>query len=265
MKRTTYISLLGFIAIFELFVNSLPEPRNPPLGNSGAPGETSCMPSGCHSGGSFTGVLTISGIPDTVLADQTYNLTLSNSSDAIRSGFQLTCLDINNKFNGTLTGNTEVNVAKDNTSGRTYARQALAKNFNNGLVSWTFKWKAPASVPDNKLTFYFAGMLANGDGDKSKDNSIKSLKTVVFQIPTATQEILNPFKQFKAFQFANTLIIAGIENPSDYEYELTALNGHQVQSGTLESSIPLHENPEGIYLLHIHSSKHQYSSRIFLR
>lgn len=243
----------------------MPEPRNPPLGNSGAPGETSCMLSGCHSGGAFTGVISISGIPDTVLADQTYNLTLTNSSDAIRSGFQLTSLDVNNKFTGTLTGNTEVNVAKDNTTGRTYARQALAKNFNNGLVSWTFKWKAPASVTDNKLTFYFAGMLANGDGDKSKDNSIKSLKTVVFQIPTATQDALNPFEQFKAFQLGNTLVIIGLKNPADYQYELTSLNGQQLQSGTLESSIALQSLVEGVYLLHVHSRMHQISNRLYLR
>jgi len=265
VKKTTYISLLGCIFIFELFVNSLPEPRNPPLGNSGAPGETSCMLSGCHSGGAFTGVISISGIPDTVLADQTYNLTLTNSSDAIRSGFQLTSLDVNNKFTGTLTGNTDVNVAKDNTTGRTYARQALAKNFNNGMVSWTFKWKAPASVTDNKLTFYFAGMLANGDGDKSKDNSIKSLKTVVFQIPTATQESNNSFEHFKAFQFANSLVIAGIENPTMYSYELTALNGQQVQFGSLDSNIQLQAHSEGIYLLRIHSGTNQNTSRIYLR
>lgn len=265
MKRTTYISLVGCIAIFELFVNSLPEPRNPPLGNSGAPGETSCMPSGCHSGGSFTGVVAISGIPDTVLADQVYNLTLTNSADAIRSGFQLTSLDINNKFTGTLTGNAEVNVSKDNTTGRTYARQALAKNFNSGQVSWTFKWKAPASVTDNKLTFYFTGMLANGDGDKSKDNSVKSLKTVAFQIPTSNQEVVNPFEQFKAFQLANTLVILGLENPADYTYVLTSLNGHQIQSGTLESNISLHTFAEGVYFLHVHSKTHQITSRIYLR
>lgn len=265
MKRTTFISLVACIAIFELFVNSLPEPRNPPLGNTGAPGETTCMPSGCHSGGSFTGTVSISGIPDTVLADQVYNLTLTNSSDALRSGFQLTSLDINNKFTGTLTGNTEVNVSKDNTTGRTYARQALAKNFNSGQVNWTFKWKAPASVTDNKLTFYFTGMLANGDGDKSKDNTVKSLKTVVFQIPTSTQDAVNPFEQFKAVQLANTLLILGLENPSNYKYELTALNGQQIQSGTLESTISLQTLVEGVYLLNVHSGTQQVTSRLYLR
>lgn len=108
-------------------------------------------------------------------------------------------------------------------------------------------------------------MLANGDGDKSKDNTVKSLKTVTFQIPTSTQDVVNPFEQFKAVQLANTLVILGLENPSNYTYELTALNGQQIQSGKLESSISLQTLIEGVYLFHVHSGSHQHSSRLYLR
>lgn len=78
------------------------DPNNPPTARTGAPGETTCGASGCHSGGTYTGSVTISGVPDTIVANQSYTVNLTNTSNAIRAGFELTCLDNSNAKCGTL-------------------------------------------------------------------------------------------------------------------------------------------------------------------
>ncbi|HRI58665.1 MAG TPA: hypothetical protein PK228_03050, partial [Saprospiraceae bacterium] len=70
-----------------LLANTVREPNNPPTGRTGAPGETTCAASGCHTGGSYTGTVSIN-IPDTVSTNTTYTITLTNTSNAVRAGYE---------------------------------------------------------------------------------------------------------------------------------------------------------------------------------
>lgn len=175
MKITLYVFLLAFLLVS--LQSSIIDPSNPPTGRTGAPGETTCQASGCHTGGSFTGTVEITGVPDSVVAEETYSITLIHTSDAAKAGFQLTVLDEANTKAGTLTAGTGCSIGS--AGGRQYVRQSSPHNINNGTTSWTFTWKAPATVVDDSIHFYFTALAANGNGQKTGDNVLVGTKNVV--------------------------------------------------------------------------------------
>lgn len=184
IKSLTVAAVL--FAAWNMLTGSVRDPNNPPAGRTGAPGETTCAASGCHSGGTYTGTVSISGIPDTITANQSYVITLTHASNAVRAGFELTCLDNANVKCGTLTAGTGTSVATS--GGRQYVRQSAPKTLSNGSTSWSFTWKAPASISGNQATFYFASLAANGNGNKTGDNPLLASRAVVLLPTVAAHE-----------------------------------------------------------------------------
>lgn len=167
------------LLVWQVLSSSMRDPNNPPTGRTGAPGETTCGASGCHSGGNFTGVVEISGIPDTVAPNTVYSVTLTQTSTAVRGGFEATCLDSANIKCGAFTNGTGTSIGS--AGGRQYIRQSAPKNLSNGSVSWTFSWKSPATIAGDSLTFYFVSLAANGNGQNSGDKVLSASKRVAFQ------------------------------------------------------------------------------------
>lgn len=186
MKLTTKATFSLAILWFSLS-STIKNPSNPPTGSTGAPGELTCAQSGCHNGGAFTGSVALTGVPDTVIANTTYTLTLTNTSTAPRAGFQLVCLNATNVQCGTLTAGT--GSAVETANGKQYICQSTPKLLSAGATSWTFTWKAPATLSNNAITFYFTSLAANGNGGTSGDNVLKSMKTVVFKSTTSSKEV----------------------------------------------------------------------------
>lgn len=266
MLKNTILLLLPILLIIIITTSSVPNPRNPPTGNTGAPGETACMFSGCHGGGMFTGTVDITGVPDTVIANQTYSITLTNKSNAVRSGFQLTVLDAVNKFTGTLIKGTGVNIAKDNFNGKTYARQEFAVFLMNGEVSWNFQWQAPASVLNDSMIFYFTSMCADGDGTNAKDNSIRNKKRVIFQMPVANKDLHNKNSNIKmAFREGN-LYFQDEQNRIVQHVFITSLQGHPLgKANMLASNIfKLPVLLPGIYLIQFKTGSSNHSKKLFI-
>lgn len=172
-----YPFLLALFCLWAVLSSNLKDPNNPPTGNTGAPLEGTCGRSGCHEGGTFTGAVTLSGIPDTIKANTTYSLVVTQTSNATRAGFQLTCLDKTNVKCGTLTAATGINVTT--ASGRQYARQSTPKNLSGGSTSWTFTWKSPTTLPADSIKFYFASLAANGNNQRTGDKVLTGTKKVV--------------------------------------------------------------------------------------
>ncbi len=186
MKIKSLTVALALFATWNMLTGSMRDPNNPPAGRTGAPGETTCAASGCHSGGTYTGTVAISGIPDTITANQSYTITLTHTSNAVRAGFELTCLDNANAKCGTLTAGTGTSLATS--GGRQYVRQSAPKTLSNGSTSWTFTWKAPASISGNQATFYFASLAANGNGKNTGDNPLLGTKNIVLLPTVAAHE-----------------------------------------------------------------------------
>ncbi len=240
--------------IFTLFTSSMRDPNNPPTGKTGAPGETTCAQSSCHSGGAFTGTVTITGVPQTAIFGQVYPLTVTNTSNAIRAGFQLTCLDSLNAKCGTLSTATGVSVANGNS--RQYARQSQPKNLSGGSTSWTFNWTAPATVIGNKATFYFVSLCSNSNGQKTGDNVLVSSKPFVLALTSATEEVLTS-ADIKLFptQVADVLHVELMKADQGYLSIFTTAGRLMFEKSLVSSNVvALDQLNAGTYLARIQTS-----------
>lgn len=232
------------------------DPSNPPTGMTGAPNEKTCSTqSGCHNGGAYTGTVVLTGVPDTVLPNTTYSLTLTATiANASRGGFQLTCLDASNVACGTLTTGTGTSIAT--ASSRQYIRQSTAKNYSGGAVSWTFSWKSPATLTGTAITFYFSALAANGNGGTSGDNAIAGTKKVVFKSSTTgVNDLILSQKVNIAPNPAKSSLNIMIDDATISTAELTLVDrvGRVVLNKTISSqySLDVQSLPRGLYLAQI--------------
>lgn len=188
MKIKIFTVLMIVLAIL-LGVSSFQiDPNNPPTGRTGAPGETTCQASGCHTGGIFSGTVEITGLPDTVVSNQVYSITLTNTSNASRAGFQLTALNEANQKTGNLVAGAGCSIGS--AGGRQYVRQSSPRTLTNGETSWTFNWTAPETVTGDSIHFYFSTLCANGNGQKSGDNVLVGVKSVVLPAIVSTAGVV---------------------------------------------------------------------------
>ena len=154
----------------------------PPVGNTGAPGESTCA--SCHFGGPSGGSVSITGLPSNYSPNQEITLTVNvTQANRPRFGFQLTVLDSNGNRAGDITasadGRTQIQFQNPPSSGRQYIEHT-SSGFNpvsSGLGSWTFKWKAPPQSVGS-VTFYVAGNSANADFSSSGDSIYTSSQSV---------------------------------------------------------------------------------------
>lgn len=143
---------------------------NPPDGFTGAPGESTC--GSCHSGGSFTGDVSISGFPSSINAGQAYPITItltSTSGSPVKGGFQCTVLNNSNNSVGSLAALSSDHGVSTGGNGRQYVDQRNGKAFSGGTVSWTFQWTAPTGPNGLVITLYGVGNFTNGNGNSAGD------------------------------------------------------------------------------------------------
>lgn len=179
LKLTIIVALFASFAMWLASgEKALANQSGPPPGLTGAPGESDCLSSGCHTGNdvnSLSGSLTINGLPATYRPDQEFNLTVTLSQpNRARFGFQLTALDSQNRKAGELIVTDSDRTQKITTfvgsSQREYVYHTGLGTAPNGTNqgSWTMRWKAP-SQGVGRVTFYVSGNAANGNGAMSGD------------------------------------------------------------------------------------------------
>ena len=183
MKTTNLkLAILVLLALCAGFVwsgnNAQANQGGPPAGLTGAPGESDCLSSGCHTGNdinSLNGSLTINGLPGTYRPNQEFNLTVTLSQpNRARFGFQLTALDSQNRKAGELivtdTNRTQKITTFVGSSQREYVYHTGAGTAPTGTNqgSWTLRWKAPPQGV-GRVTFYASGNAANGNNAQSGD------------------------------------------------------------------------------------------------
>lgn len=248
MKKHPRFYIFGLLALWFGLTTGMRNPSNPPLASTGAPGENTCQRSGCHGGGNFTGNVQLTGVPDTIVAGQVYNLTLTHTSNAVRTGFQITCLDSLNVKAGTLTAGAGSNVGS--TTGRQYVRHSAFKTLSAGTASWSFSWTAPATAGGNFAKFYFSSLASNGNGSTSGDNVLTANKKVVFA-PTVGANDPGLERQVRLYPspFTNQLTVELMDVPAatlrlfDAQGKLVAQKA--IQTGATE--ITTTELPKGMY------------------
>lgn len=238
-----------------LFLTNSFNPNNPPIGRTGAPGEVTCAASDCHTGGSFTGMVALSGIPDTVTVNQNYTVTLSNVSNAARAGFQLTCLDNSNAYVGTLTNGSGTSMATNFSNNRKYIRQASPKNLVGGSTSWTFTWKAPATASGDLCKFYFVSLCANNNGERTGDNVLVASKQVVLRSTSDALEAPEAAKTWVEFlaPLGSKSLKVNLLKSTKGQLEIVDMQGKAVQTSVLstENQVDIATLPTGLYVAKI--------------
>ena len=184
----TWLKLV-IVVLFTLALGyGLPTPRveanraGAPVAHTGAPGETTCAQSGCHTSfnvNSGSGTLTLTGLPvDGYVLRQQYELdvTLTQGSNQ-RYGFQITALDERGVQAGDLAvfSGTQAFVQGATTNN---PRQYLTQNKNgDGFYTWKILWTAPGNGVGN-VTFYVAGLIGNNNGKADGDYVYTIQKTL---------------------------------------------------------------------------------------
>jgi len=166
----------------------------PPNVHTGAPGESTCATSGCHTGNALNesgGSLTISGIPTAGFElGQTYPVTISLSrTGQARWGFEAVVKDANGQQAGSVTITDMSRTQSSVSSGLSYV-----KHTSGGTSSgtWTFNWQAP-QTDVGTVTFYAAGNAANGNGGSSGDYIYTTALTANASVTAVEQQGRVPF------------------------------------------------------------------------
>ena len=168
LTRLYYVFWSFLIAYLFLAFSS-----NPPNGYTGSPasGQT-CASSngGCHSGGTGTGTIDISGLPGTIDPSTTYPITVSitrTNNDPNETGFQMDVLDDNNNDFGTLSNPGPGSAVESN-----FFEHSPSQPFSTNTVEFTVDWTSP-STGTTDVTMYAASVLANGTGTTGGDAVIE--------------------------------------------------------------------------------------------
>lgn len=168
LTRLYYVFWSFLIAYLFLAFSS-----NPPNGYTGSPasGQTCASASGgCHSGGTGTGTIDITGLPGTIDPNTTYPITVSitrTNNAPNETGFQLDVLDDNNDNFGTLS-----NPGPGSTVQSNFFEHSPSQPFSTNTVEFTVDWTSP-SMGSTTVTMYAASLLANGTGGTGGDATIE--------------------------------------------------------------------------------------------
>jgi HYR domain/Secretion system C-terminal sorting domain len=167
MKKIYYF--FASLATCMLLYSYSPTSEGGKTGSNGAPGESTCA--NCHGGAAGGSATLTSDIPlNGFVPGATYNMvfTVSQTGQPL-FGMGLESLSATNTQAGTLVAGTGTQVLVKS------LKQNLIHTLNGGLSSgskaFAFKWTAPAVAAGN-VTFYYAGLAADGDGvENSTDNT----------------------------------------------------------------------------------------------
>lgn len=158
---------------------------NPPPARTQAPpaSGSTCASSGCHSNaGSFTGDVSVMGLPAEIMPNTSYTISVvvnNTDGNATRAGFQLDIIDDSETSVGTL-ANPSTGSGIETNAGRTYFEHRTGQTFSANQASWTVEWTAPASISGNSVQFWTVGNIANGNGGSSGDNVVFNMQSVDF-------------------------------------------------------------------------------------
>ncbi len=180
-RKLNSVYMLFFVLLVAYF--QLSNSNNPPNGHTGAPpsGNT-CASSqgGCHSGGSGTGMVTITGLPSTVTPNTVYPLTVTvERTNGIpqTAGLQMVAQQSNNSNAGILTNPGPFSTVQFS-GNRYYLEHTTPVTYTGDIATFTVDWTAPPTSNGN-ITFYTAANLADQNGNNNGDAIVTATATTM--------------------------------------------------------------------------------------
>lgn len=249
----------------------------PPKGRTGAPGETTCAITGCHTGaainsGNGSVAVNFNSGGSTYQPGQTYNMSVTVSSvGASRWGFEMVALNSSNQSVGTFIGDVNQNTATGNANNRNYVYHKNAPN-GNSPHTFNFQWTAPASAEGN-ITFYAIGNGGNDNGNDTGDLIYTTTRTISLNVGVqeveAGSSLLNVYPNPAADQLQLSYTL---DQNADVQISLCDLAGRTVltldnaqqSAGTHTQSLATNELPNGIYLAKISYHNQAYLQKIII-
>lgn len=173
MNKKVNFLYAALVSLFIAYAFTAQPPVNP-NGFTGAPTDGNCTD--CHNfNNNFDGIVSITGLPSTVIPNTTYSITVTTMITAgfpSTAGFQTVALDANNTNSGTFSNLGTSTGTQTHSSGRVYLGHQPAQNFNGGnALSWTADWTAPTGPAGETITFYTNAILGNNIGS-AEDNMV---------------------------------------------------------------------------------------------
>jgi Secretion system C-terminal sorting domain len=257
--------LFAFSLLTLWYMTTALNPSNPPLPNSGAPGEKTCAQSGCHNGGTQTGTITFTGLPAEVEPGKAYTITAICTSTAAKTGgFELTVLDGANVKSGKLTAGTNQKVS---TSGsREYVYQSKVGTYASTKLSYTFTWTAPAVSANPSITFYTAFLLGNGNGNDNGDAAATGKQTVTFKSVATNDPVLENAMTVYPNPTTEQLNVTLTDNEGA-QFTLSNEAGQVLISSTLDSknNFDVANFARGIYFAKVQVGEKQAVKKVILQ
>jgi len=197
------LCIIGVVLAPCVSKDALATTPTPPAAKAHAPGEGQCKD--CHSGDSGNADFILTTVPALIteyVPGQTYTFALGLTDPGmVRWGFEVTALkDSDNSMAGTFSNLVDPHVTIISGGGRTYVchttNGVTASGDPNdgtwwgtpdGPVAWAFQWTAPPQG-SGSVTFYGAGVSANGDGDDTGDNGYSGQLTFTEGVPSPVEK-----------------------------------------------------------------------------
>jgi hypothetical protein len=236
---------------------------------NGAPGETACNASGCHTSNALNsggGSITITdNIPTTgYIPGQTYTINVTVAKTGVNLfGFGFEAVSSSNTTAGTLV---VLNAASTKTLNGT--RTNMVHLTNSGVSAssktFTFGWIAP-STPNGNVTFYAAGNAANGNGSDTGDYIYTTTKTITpSPLTTGTVSgspfcgnssgISIPYVASGTFSTGNVFTAELSDASGSFANPLALGSVTSTSTGTIISSVPLPNIAGTAYVIRVTST-----------
>lgn len=245
---------------------------------SGAPGSTgnqgTCANTGCHAGGNFSPVQSMSlfdgaNLTDKWVPGKTYKLKIvstANSGTPSAFGFQAVALNGSNTQAGDWGDLAGTDFHKVTIANRKYAEHS--KPLENGVIE--VPWVAPAAGA-GKVTFYAATLTANGNGASNGDSVAKGMLDIQ-ELVSSTGDLERQQASLRVLpnpvaEKLNLEIVS--RNAGDFQIRLADMSGTVVKReavnihvGVNRQSLDVADLAPGIYIVELCGDGHLAATRM---
>jgi hypothetical protein len=258
--------LYGLITILASTILLVAHSANPPDGKTGAPGESLCVECHTQSNDTIDGEISVEGFPDAITPGEDYILTVVNRNtigDAVKGGFQLTILSPFNTKAGVMTKPSADATVTQTFSGRQYFEHDPATVYpDSNVLKWTVQWTAPALAAGSNITWWVAGVIANGNFENKGDRVVTDHGSGAIMI-SATEDLIKE----KPILYPNPgtgsiNIILGDRTLPEGEGIFYSLTGDRVGVSEINMGNMITPNlPPGVYVVEIKQGELSYVTR----